>query len=85
MFSGQPSPHDVVRQPLPVLLSVPEPLLPRRKVLRRCPSQPPVVLSDGRPLLERLDVRYQHDGSRIWSMTIDGRLSVESTTDLRWP
>lgn len=68
-FSGQLTRHDVIRQPLPVLLPVREALLTRREILRRLPGQPAVVFGDGGPFLERLDVRYQrHDGSRIWSM-----------------
>ena len=57
VLSGQPPRHHVVRQPLPVGVGIREPLLTRREVFGILPRETAVVLSNRRPLLERVDVR----------------------------
>ncbi|MDU9004280.1 hypothetical protein QO231_10485 [Sedimentitalea todarodis] len=51
---------DVVRQPLPVGVSVDEALLTGSKVFSPLTRQPAIELSDRGPFLEPIDIRDQH-------------------------
>ena len=76
MLLWQSSLDHVVREPLPVLVRVPEPLGSRSKVLRLRTNKTAIVLSDSGPLFERVYVGDGHLGNRIWS-TIDRFCSSE--------
>jgi hypothetical protein len=49
--------QDVLRQPLPVVVRILEALRLYCQVLRLLPCETTVILSDGSPLLEGIDVR----------------------------
>ena len=54
--------HDVVRQPLPVGISIGEPLSPRSQVLCLRTRKAAIVLCDSGPFLESIDVGYPAHG-----------------------